>query len=214
MRPRHCRWISWGEDVPVVDGLGLFVLPTADRLYVVGVDAAEGNPTSDESAITVLDAYSGEQMAVCAGRFQPDVLAAYADVLGVFYNRADIMVERNNHGHSVLLWLTEHSDLQLLKGPDDKPGWLSHAKGKTLLYDGVTVACRDYGIELHDSETIRQLGALEGATLRAPVGDNDDRADALALALAGASAPGMGADASTISEPPVDVVAEADRQGF
>ena len=176
----------WGQDVPLVDGLVLFRLPSKEGLYVVGVDPAEGNPTSDESALCVLDALTGEMMAVCAGRFQPDVMAQKAAQIGAFFNRADVMVERNNHGHSVLLWLRQKSGLRLLNGPDGKPGWLSHAKGKALLYDSVTTACRDGGLIVYDNETARQLGALEGSSLRAPMGDRDDRADALALALAGA----------------------------
>ena len=38
---------------------------------------------------------------------------------------------------------------------------------------------------LHSFGTLAQLAALEGATLRAPAGEADDRADSYALALAG-----------------------------
>ena len=132
-----------------------------------------------------------EQMAVCAGRFQPAVMSQKADQIGTFYNRADVLVERNNHGHAVLLWLAENSNLRVLPGLDGRPGWLSNAKGKALMYDAVVEACRDGALQLYDSETIRQLGGLEGSTLRAPTGDHDDRADAFALALVGAGAAGM-----------------------
>lgn len=176
----------WGEGIPPVDGLTIFEGPRRDGLYVLGVDPAEGNPTSDESCVSVLDAMSGEQMAICAGRYQPDVLAQKAVQMARLYNNGDLMVERNNHGHSVLLWLREHSGLRRLNGSDGKEGWLSHAKGKVLLYDSTTTACRDGSLIVHDGETLRQLGALEGATLRAPKGDHDDRADAFALSVAGA----------------------------
>ena len=39
--------------------------------YVVGADPAEGNPTSDPSALEVLDADSGEEVASLAGRYEP-----------------------------------------------------------------------------------------------------------------------------------------------
>lgn len=181
----------WRADVPLIDGFVVFRLPAAGRLYVVGVDPAEGNPTSDPSALCVLDAVTCEQMAVCAGRFQPAVMSQKADQIGTFYNRADVLVERNNHGHAVLLWLAENSNLRVLPGLDGRPGWLSNAKGKALMYDAVVEACRDGALQLYDSETIRQLGGLEGSTLRAPTGDHDDRADAFALALVGAGAAGM-----------------------
>jgi hypothetical protein len=88
--------------------VSIFRLPEAGRRYVIGVDPAEGNPQSDESAASVVDADTGEQVAVLAGRLEPAVLAArLADVAGL-YNGAGILVERNNHGHAVLLWLAEH----------------------------------------------------------------------------------------------------------
>jgi hypothetical protein len=40
------------------------------------------------------------------------VLASHADALGQWYNRAALMVERNNHGHAVLLWLQANSTLR------------------------------------------------------------------------------------------------------
>jgi hypothetical protein len=203
----------WPVHVPLVDGLLLFRLPVVGGLYVVGVDPAEGNPTSDESALCVLDAVTGEMMAVCAGRYQPDVMAQKAAQIGAFFNRADIMVERNNHGHSVLSSLRQSSGLRLLSGPDGKVGWLSHAKGKVMLYDTVTEGCRDGALTVYDNETIRQLGALEGATLRAPKGDSDDRADALALAWAGAG-PMRSARQTPIVIRGVDPLAQIDRGRF
>jgi hypothetical protein len=203
----------WRKDVPLVDGFLVFRLPTPGRLYVVGVDPAEGNPTSDPSALCVLDAVTCEQVAVCAGRFQPAVMAQKADQIGTFYNRADAMVERNNHGHAVLLWLAENGNLRLLPGLDGRPGWLSNAKGKAVMYDGVVEGCRDGGLVVYDSETIRQLGSLEGSSLRAPTGDHDDRADALALALAGAGAAGM-ADQVPIVIRGIDPIKAMDRERF
>lgn len=203
----------WGKDVPPVDGLLVFRLPTPGGLYVVGVDPAEGNPTSDPSALCVLDAVTCEQVAVCTGRFQPAVMAQKADQIGVYYNRADVMVERNNHGHAVILWLTENGRLRLLPGLDGRPGWLSNAKGKALMYDQVVEGCRDVGLELHDGETIRQLGSLEGASLRAPDGEEDDRADGLGLAFVGAGKAGM-ADQPTITIPGRDPLQAMDKERY
>lgn len=203
----------WGKDVPLVDGLVIFRLPAAGRLYVLGVDPAEGNPTSDPSALCVLDAVTCEQVAVCAGRFQPAVMAQKADQIGTFYNRADVLVERNNHGHAVLLWLAENGNLRLLPGLDGRPGWLSNAKGKALMYDQVVEGCRDVGLTVYDSETIRQLGGLEGSSLRAPTGDHDDRADAFALAFVGAGAAGM-ADQTPIVIHGIDPLQAMDKESF
>jgi hypothetical protein len=45
-------------------------------------DPAEGNPTSDDPAATVLDADIGEEVACIAGLFQPEVFAAHIDAVG------------------------------------------------------------------------------------------------------------------------------------
>ena len=159
------------------------------RKYVAGVDPAEGNPTSDESAVTVLDRASGKEAAVLAGKFQPSALADYVDQIGKYFNDAELMVERNNHGHAVLLWLSEHSNLTRLKGHDDKDGWLSSVKGKALLYSVCADAFKNEETVIHSLETYLQLSSIEGSTLRAPEGEMDDRADSYALALAACVVP-------------------------
>jgi hypothetical protein len=96
------------------------------------------------------------------------------------------MVERNNHGHAVLLWLKDNSRLTILPGHDGNPGWLSNSRGKVLLYDGAADAFRDGETVIHSFASRVQLGSIGGASLRAPEGQHDDRADSYALALVAA----------------------------
>lgn len=173
------------KTAPAIAQLVIYRRPVPGRSYCVGVDPAEGNPTSDDSALTVTDALTGEECAVLSGKFQPSVIAGHADTIGHYYNDAGLMVERNNHGHAVLLWLEEHSELELLLGHDGKTGWMSSALGKALLYNGLADGFRDKETILHSFETYQQLASIEGATLRAPEGEPDDRADSYALAHAG-----------------------------
>jgi len=92
-------------------------------------------------------------------------------------------VERNNHGHAVLLWLRDNGmGVHLLPGLDAKPGWLSSKLGKTQLYDKCADACKNAEVKLHSFVTFTQLASIDGSTLRAPDGEHDDRADAFALA--------------------------------
>jgi hypothetical protein len=95
-----------------------------------------------------------------------------------------VLVERNNHGHAVLLWLRDNSRLSRLCGHDQHPGWLTNSKGKALLLDRCAEAFREKKTKLHSSATYLQLASIEGATLRAPEGQHDDRAIGYALALA------------------------------
>lgn len=173
-----------GESSPLaIPGLEIYELPDPGRAYVIGGDPAEGNPTSDDSAFTVLDEISGEEMATLAGKFQPSTFAYYIDQVGCFFNNAAAMVERNNHGHAVLLWLRDNSKLRRLKGHDGKEGWHSTSLGKALMYSGAADAFRDGDTTLHSFETYTQLASIEGSSLLAPEGDRDDRADGYALAL-------------------------------
>lgn len=167
---------------PAIPGLRIYVTPQARR-YVIGADPAEGNPTSDPSALTVLDAISGEEVAKLAGQFQPSTFGAHINALGMYFNGADVLVERNNHGHAVLLWLRDHSRLKRLAGEDGREGWLSNSNGKALLYSDAADAFRDKNTVLHSFSTYTQLASIEGSTLRAPEGEYDDEADGYALAI-------------------------------
>jgi hypothetical protein len=170
---------------PAIPGLVVYALPAAGRRYVIGADPAEGNPTSDDSALAVLDVDSREEVACLAGRFEPATFAAYLDTVGRYYGRARVMLERNNHGHAVLLWLRDHSDLVCLGGHDGRMGWLSNTKGKPLLYDWAGEVLRDGEAVIHGLETFSQLASVEGSTLRAPEGQPDDLAMAFVLAVMG-----------------------------
>jgi hypothetical protein len=172
------------EDVgmPAIPGLRVYILPQPDQEFVIGADPAEGNPTSDDSALTVLDRATGEEAALLSGKFDPAVFSAHIDAVGRYFNDAAVLPERNNHGHAIILWLRDNSSLRILNGWDRKPGWLSNAKGKSLMYDGIADAIRQGDILLHSWRTITQLASIEGSTLRAPEGQMDDCADAIALA--------------------------------
>ena len=176
-RPRRPR-------PPPAQGLPAPAAPRGN--YVLGADPAQGNPTSDDSALQVLDRDTGEQCAGLAGKFDPALFAGYIDQVGCWYDDAQVMVERNNHGIAVLQWLGEHSQLKLLCGHDGKPGWLSGPRGKALLYDLCSEAFQQQEVVLHCPATLTQLGNVEGKYAHATEGKHDDLADALALAVAGA----------------------------
>jgi len=170
-------------NVGPIPGLEVYRAPQPDRFYAISADPAEGNPTSDDSALAVVDVEAGEEVAALAGKLQPAVFGACIDVVGRWYNWARVLVERNNHGHAVLLWMRDNSQLQLVAGLDGNPGWLSSSKGKALLYDACADTFREKRAVLHSYATFTQLASIDGATLRAPQGERDDRAIAHALAL-------------------------------
>jgi hypothetical protein len=173
-----------GERGPAIPGLRVYQVPALGHHYLVGADTAEGNPTSDNSAFEVLDEATGEEVASFAGKVEPAVYGGYLHKVGTWYNSARLMVERNNHGHAVLLWLRDNSPLELMNGHDGNTGWLTSTKGKILLYDACAELVRNAEVQLHDHDTYSELATVEGATLKAPEPLPDDRATAFALACA------------------------------
>ena len=109
-------------------------LPQPGETFVIGADPAEGNPQSDNSAASVVD-LAGEQVAAWAGRVEPAAFGSQIAAVSAFFNGAPALVERNNHGHTVLLWLREFSTVQALPGLDKKPGWATTGSSKPMAYD-------------------------------------------------------------------------------
>lgn len=199
-KPIRCK------DAPALPQLEIYYPPVPGKRYVLGADPAEGNPTSDDSALIVVEIDTGREAATLTGKVEPSVFASYIAQISAFYNHAPAMVERNNHGHSVIAWLEEHGRrTRLLLGHDAeiwktdrktrkkrksmKAGWLSSTLGKTILYTSCSEffrASSEAGCKvLYDFKTYTQLCSIEASSLAAPQGDHDDRADAFALAIVG-----------------------------
>lgn len=172
--------------MPAVPGLVVFYPPERGRCYVIGADSAEGNPNSDDSAAVVLDAQSHVQVAALGGKLEPATFAGYLEQVALYYNKAAVMPERNNHGHATILALRAFGRIQILLGLDGKAGWLSNGGGKKILYDWAAEVLQAGNTKLPHEETRVQLANIEGNTLRAPQGMHDDYADAYCLAIAGA----------------------------
>jgi hypothetical protein len=78
--------------------------------YVCGVDVAEGiddRGDHDYSTIDVFDANTWTHVASYAGRPDIERFANDCDAVSAHYNNAVLVVERNNHGHAVILQLNQ-----------------------------------------------------------------------------------------------------------
>lgn len=183
----RCR----GDAVPLEEGVGVpgfraYGLPKKRRGYLVSADPAEGNPGSDPSAAVVLDAESWEEVGVIYGLYEPAIFAGYLAQVGRYYNKATILVERNNHGHAVLLALEYAGYGNLYVSPmDKKAGWLSNKRDKVLAVDHAVQVMREGGCRINHEGTLTELATLEARTLKAPEGGHDDLAMAFINGLAG-----------------------------
>ena len=161
---------------PELPGLWVYETPNGVSQYVITADPAEGNPGSDDSTADVWDWDSGEQICNLSGRFESAVFAQYIDLLGGYYGNAPVFVERNNHGHAVISWLREFSDLRLLSGQDKKFGYNTNIRSKASGFVQLADMLKEGDIIIHKSDTYSQLLSIEGATLRAPGKKHDDHA--------------------------------------
>jgi hypothetical protein len=152
-------------------GIVLYREPQPGKVYIIGADVGEGLATSDWSSATVIERDSGEQVAHLRGRWAPDVFAAKIDRLARHYapdastaNNVIVAVERNNHGHAVLLRLAQlhagTAPYRIFRARDKRVGWLTTSATRPVLVDQLEEALRTAGIILHDAGTIDQFGAF------------------------------------------------------
>lgn len=164
-------------------GLTIFRKPVSGRLYVIGADPAEGNPNSDDSSASVVDVQTGEEVALYSGKFEVTLFAENIQKIARYYNEAEILVERNNHGHAILVKLSEDAFEGVQNGHDGRPGWHNSSKGKAIMYTHTTQVVQDSECILHSSKTYQQLASIVGSTLKAPESMYDDAATSFSLAL-------------------------------
>jgi len=167
---------------PAIPELEVYTLPVPGRRYVIGADPAEGLSSSDDSSLTVMDEQTMEEVAALAAKLEPAEFASVIDQVGRWYNNARVLVERNNHGHAVILWLAQNSPLRILDGLDNRPGWQTNVASKATMYALVADCLRASASRIRSLETYLQLASIEAASLSAPDGELDDRATSFCLA--------------------------------
>ncbi|MBN1315508.1 MAG: hypothetical protein JXA42_08570, partial [Anaerolineales bacterium] len=181
-----------------IPGLLVYETPQPGREYLISADPAEGDPNSDPSTAIVWDADNATEAAHLWGRFEPTSFASFLGHLGHFYNDAIICVERNNHGHAVHLALSNYNGTDEEYTPriyisrwDNKKGWLSNAKNKTLAMDYAAGVFRDAACVIRTRAIVDELAGIRASQLSAHSGQHDDRAMAAIIGLAALHWPGL-----------------------
>lgn len=117
------------------DRVRIFRKKDPGKRYILAVDTSEGGG-GDPSGALMYDRATGEHVATIDGQYQPYELAAASAKLGHEYNVAQVVVERNNHGHAVLQALErEQKYPQLYRHEDLKLGWLTNAVTRPQMLD-------------------------------------------------------------------------------
>ncbi|MEP7357656.1 MAG: hypothetical protein ABI847_10485 [Anaerolineales bacterium] len=176
---------DYPEALRALDGLTLYALPQKGRSYIIGADVAEGLEDGDYSTAVLIDATSWEEVACLHGHWEPDAFASLLWSLAQRYE-ATIGVERNNHGHAVLVKLKTLQARQVALGHDGRRGWLTTAQTKPQSIDLLATALRDNLAKIRSQATLDELHIYrigkDGDT-GAPSGYHDDRVMSWAIAL-------------------------------
>jgi hypothetical protein len=143
----------------------LFGKPEQLKAYAVAGDPAEGLENGDNSALSVIDK-DFNQVAVFAGKVDPDLFGALLVEVAKYYNNALLAWESNNHGHAVenAVKLRRYFNLYRRKTKEkigeetkDQVGWLNTAKSKMEMLDELKQAFRDDSLTVNDEATLREM---------------------------------------------------------
>jgi Terminase RNaseH-like domain len=166
--------------------LRIWLPPQPSREYVIGVDPAGGGTDGDYSCAEVIDRELGTQCAELHGHYPPRELARKVMQLGEEYNTALLAVERNNHGHAVLVLLREVEYPRVFV-QNKQDGWYTSAASRPAMIENLASvlieAPRQFRSERLLNECRTFVRYADGNTGAAP-GANDDCVFALAIAWA------------------------------
>jgi hypothetical protein len=137
--------------------LRIFHLPVPGNDYVVACDASEGVGGSAAPAV-VLERVTGRHMATLWGQIKPWALGRLAVELAKKYNGAELVVERNNHGHTVLRAASaECGYRRIFCDRDGKPGWLTGPMTRAPMLDTFEEAVREGHFKTSDVYLLREM---------------------------------------------------------
>lgn len=176
--------------------------PVPGRKYVLGADTSEGIPGRDRAGFGILDKETGAQVCSVHGYFRPKTLAELIFKFGCEYNNALAGVERNNHGHAVLLRLEElgypynrphfrgGSMFYYWKGNEIKTsraGWNTDAQSRPVMLDHLADALHEGSIKVRCREFVDECSSFnlqQNGKFEADQGAHDDHVIKWAIAWA------------------------------
>jgi len=167
------------ERKPVPGGYEVEIeAPVPNVDYAAGADTSEGIPGRDPSMVGVVRQDTGRQVAWAHGFFHPRALAEHAVRLSERYNRAHLAVERENHGHAVIMRVEE------LRYPVEE--WSTSSITRPQLLDGLASIVREApdGV-IEDRDFVSELlsfGLQTNGRWEADPGAHDDRVFAWGIA--------------------------------
>ena len=193
---------------PKEPGLWVYREPEAGARYVIGADTSEGVSGGDWSSACVLKVerlpgddgelplYKAEQVAQLRGRWEPELYAKKLDALARYYavefkrgqaRQVQVGVERNNHGHAVLVVLRQlnpQEEPYSIAAWGGKLGWMTNVQTRPIMYDTWAGAVRGGQVIIHDPGTVSQMSTFaqtkQGGEAQSGYHDDDCTSQAIA----------------------------------
>ena len=181
--------------------LQVWTRPISNRDYRIGADVSEGidvGRDTDWSVAVVLDAITMEEVALLRVKIDPDLFAWQLASLGKWYNKAKLLVERNNHALVTLKFLSDvhiYPDVYSEKILDErssrsarKLGFHTTVKSKPLIIDYLRELIREDEIKIRSPKILDELQTFVNfptGRMAAQSGSHDDCVMALAIACFG-----------------------------
>lgn len=164
--------------------------PKEGTRYTIGVDSSSGAPEGSYAAATCID----DSYNVCAtfqARVNPVELAKIIHDMGMWYNEAKLVIERNFTGYSVIEQLKGYPNIANQRDfttgrVTTLKGWWSNDQTRTLM---MTIAKELLGkVKIYDINLVRQLRSYRYIKLKSKYREQaqtyDDLAISFMLALA------------------------------
>lgn len=177
---------------PILDQKGFKVWSkfNKDHTYVCGADVAEGIG-GDWSVAVMIDCNEREVVASIRGQWTPFEFAHKLNELCDYYQGAGkshplLAVERNNHGHAVLLELENHIQYSnLYRAKDERLGWKTDLITRPIIIDIFLDAITNTTVIINDKELLTECLTLENSKGKIKAADNkhDDCVMAAAIAI-------------------------------
>ena len=166
--------------------LRIWFPPVSGRSYLVAADPAGGGTEGDSSAVQVLELETGLQCAELVSKMGGYELAVEIARLAEEYNRALVVVERNNHGSGILAYLTGVCRYPRIYEKNDQQGWLTSQLTRPLMVAKLGAVLLE-NPEVFSSERLlkecRTFVRHRNGKVAAQHGEHDDCVMAMAMAL-------------------------------
>ena len=176
--------------------LKIYSIPKLNMRYWIGVDVSEG-VGQDSSTLFVMDK-NGEQVASFKNnKIKPYEFADVCYYVGMYYNKAHIVVEKASGGHTVierLRYTYKYHNLAKYKTYDEynkvqwKYGFDTNAKTKGIAVNDAREWFDKGMIKINDKQLLEEMKLFvlnENGSMGAVIGAHDDLVSSMWLAIQG-----------------------------